>query len=153
MVWSADDLLFVDSSYSNCHAIVGTIQAFTTSGTLLNSWFTGHVVTFDQSSQLVYFSSGDSPEIYAINPKQKSSTAYVAEIPSARKLGSLAIDPIVHSLYISDISEGTIYAMTLADKQIRSIGQVGQPQALLLGEHGSTLVVADSGRKQIVSFA
>jgi hypothetical protein len=110
-------------------------------------------ISFDSSSQTIYFSSGDSAEIYTIKPNSKSAPSFVAQVAGASKLGSLTIDPTAHELYISDVSQGSIYALSLVNHSARPIGQLGTPQALLLNDRGCILLVADSGRRQIVSFA
>ncbi len=148
--------LFIASSRSTGTAIFGLLQEFTTDGHLLGSWITGHVaagISFDSSSQTVYFSSGDSAEIYAFKPNSKSAPSFVAQVSGASKLGSLTIDPAAHQLYVSDVTQGSIFALSLANHSARSIGQLGTPQALLLNNRGSILFVADGGRRQIVSLA
>jgi DNA-binding beta-propeller fold protein YncE len=135
---------------------VGRVQEFTTAGRLVQTWSTTHVVaglTFDPARQTVYFTSGDSPEIYAIFPDSKAAPHFVAEVTGSTRLGALVIDSAGQRLFIGDQSQGTVYSLMLANHAVSRVGSVGTPQALLLDGGARQLYVADSTRRQIVSFA
>jgi hypothetical protein len=149
-------MLFIGDSYSTGQVVMGDVQEFTTDGQLVQSWIIRHVVaglTFDSVSQTVYFTSGDSPEIYAISPRPKSSPRYVAEVTGSSKLGAIAIDSGRQQFYIADVRQGTVYSMSVTNHKVAQIGQVGTPQALLVDSMGQQLIVADSTRKQVVAFS
>ncbi|HEX4008132.1 MAG TPA: hypothetical protein VHX60_18305 [Acidobacteriaceae bacterium] len=149
-------MLFIGSSFSTGHAVVGRVQEFTTAGRLVNTWSTSHVVaglTFDPARQTVYFTSGDTPEVYAIFPDSKAAPHFVAEVTGSTRLGALAIDSAGQRLYIGDQSQGAVYAMNLLNHAVSRIGTVGTPQALLLDGTARQLYVADSTRRQVVAFA
>jgi hypothetical protein len=149
-------MLFVSSSFSTGQTVLGRVQEFTTAGQPVQTWTIQHVVaglTFDSANQTVYFTSGDSPEIYAIAPQPKSSPRYVAEVAGSSKLGAITVDPSGQQFYIADVRQGTIFSMSVTGKGVAQVGQVGTPQALLVDSTGQQLIVADSTRKQVVALS
>ena len=52
-------------------------------------------------------------------------------------------------LYVSDVNQGVVYSLDLKSKKSTVLAKIGVPQALALANDGSTLLLADSGRKQV----
>jgi len=150
-------MLFVGSSFSTPGGVVqGRVQAFTTDGKPLRFWSTSHVVgglAFDAGSQTLYFTSGDSPDVFAISPLSDASPRFVGEVNGATKLGSITIDSARHQFYISDVDQSTVFSMSLSTRHVATIGRVGTPSALLMNMSGSQLIVADSARKQVIGLS
>jgi len=147
--------LFIASSYSLGGTVHGIVQAFTTDGHLLNSWNTSHIVgglTFDSTSQLVYFTSADSAEVYSIAPQNNAAPRYLNGVSGGSHLGSIAMDTGRNTLYIADLDQGSVFSMDMKTKKTTVLGKVGTPQALLMAMDGSTLIVADNARQQILSL-
>jgi sugar lactone lactonase YvrE len=153
--------LFVSSTFSTGQAVAGRVREFTTEGKLVESWTIQHVVAgvaFASVSKTIYFTSGDSPEIYsiAVHPKssgQKSSAEFVGEVTGGSTLGALTMDPDEQNLYIADIRQGTVFSMSVSTHRVTRVCQVSTPQALLVDTTNQQLIVADSTRKQVVAFS
>lgn len=147
-------VLFIGSTFSTGQVIFGRVQEFTTEGKLLQYWTIQHIIaglTFDPASRAVYFTSGDSPEVYSISLQAKSSANYVAEVTGASKLGAITVDPSGQNLYIADPRQGAVFSMSVSTHKVVQVCQVGTPQALLVDSTGQLLIVADSTRKEVVT--
>jgi hypothetical protein len=146
---------FVTSAISTPSLVRGRIQAFTTSGKPLQVWTTPHIVAglaFDTATQTIYFTSGDSPEVYSVSVSSKEGPKFVTEVRGASKLGAVAVDSGRAVLYLSDVDSGSIFSVDLKTNKTATLTRVGTPQALALASDGSVLMVADSARKQVVSL-
>ena len=155
-VVGGQQMLFIGTTSSAANGVLGSIFAFTTDGHLVKSWTIRHViagVAFDNASQTLYVSSGDSPELYSIAPQSKAGPQFVASVPGSTHLGSMAIDDQRHTLYLCDVDQGAIFAMQKQPRSIVAIGRVTTPQALTLTPDNTALFIADSGRKQVVSLS
>lgn len=149
-------MLFISSTFSTGQAVVGKVQQFTTGGTPVQSWTTQHIVAgvaFAPATQTVYFTSGDSPEIYSIALQPKSSPHFVAEVTGGSSLGALTLDTAGQNLYIADIRQGSVFSMNLGTHKVAPVCQVSTPQALLVDSSDQQLIVADSTRRQVVDFS
>ena len=149
-------MLFIGSNFSTGQVVLGRVQEFTTDGKLVQSWTIQHVVaglTFDPARRTIYFTSGDSPEVYSISLQPKSAAHYVAEVTGGSKLGAITIDPSGQNLYIADVRQGTVFLMSVFTHRVMQVCQVGTPQALLVNSTDQQLIVADSTRKQVVAFS
>lgn len=155
-VVNGQQMLFIGTTSSSASGVLGSVFAFTTDGHRLGSWTLRHViagVAFDNASQTLYVSSGDSPELYSIAPQSKAPIQFVANVPGTTHLGSMAIDDQRQTLYLCDVDQGAIFAMQKQPRRITAIGRVTTPQALTLSPDNTAIFIADSGRKQVVSLS
>jgi len=152
----SQEALFVASSWSTSVGMVqGRVQAFTTDGRLLQTWTLAHVIAglaFDPEKQLLYITTGDTPEVYSITVQSDASPRDVGEITGASKLGAIAVDGSRQQLYVADVDRGSVFSMDLGTSQVGPAGRVGTPQALLLDPGRTELLVADSSRGQILAI-
>jgi sugar lactone lactonase YvrE len=117
----SQEMLFIGSTWVVGNAVFGSVQAFTTDGRPIRSWATKHTVSglaFDGTKQMVYFTSGDTPEVYAISPQSNADPRYVGEVPGGQTLGTIAVDSVTQHLYISDLKQGAVFSMDLNTKRI-----------------------------------
>jgi len=155
-VVGSQGVLFIGSSSATGQIIQGRVQEFTTDGRLLNTWTINHIVagmTFDQNKQMVYFVSGDSPEIFAINPNSpKNGAVNVTGVNGATKLGPLTIDAASRNFYVADSNQGAVLGVDTQTHKTFPLGHLATPQALLLSNDQSQLIVADLSKRQIFAI-
>jgi DNA-binding beta-propeller fold protein YncE len=152
---NAQPTLFIPSSYTIGSRVNGQVKAYSAAGAESGSWNIAHVITgiaIDQSRDTIYFTSGDSPEIYALSTQSKSAPHFVCEVNGAVHLGAIAVDGAGQKAYVADIDAGTVYAVDLQSHHSEPIASISKPQAFALSADGSQLFVADAAKKRLVAI-
>lgn len=136
----------------------GRVVALTTEGKTITFWSSpaGTIggLTFDPSSQTLYFTSGIKPEVFSLKAQPKAQPHFVGSIIGAQKLGPLTVSPDQQRLFITD-AQGDIFYLDL-EKTLQPQGLLGHtrvPQAVLVSPSAAIVYVADSGTGQIVALA
>lgn len=130
----------------------GTVVMYALDGKSLRTWNFRNIcsgIDIDTTSNTPYVATSDSNEIYRLDLRSSEST-YVTRIPSATKLGPLAIDGATQTIYVADVAAGAIYQYSLAAKSSKVLASdLSAPTALSFEPETGQLYFADPGRRGV----
>jgi sugar lactone lactonase YvrE len=131
-----------------------SIMRYTSTGEIMQRWVLPisypSGIALDYSRGILYISTLLDVSIYQVglNDKGGRKPVYIMQVPSATRLGALAVDEAGGRLFVADPFSGTIYAVSLATRQSSLlVSELGEPSALALGPGANVLYVADRAHR------
>jgi hypothetical protein len=132
----------------------GVIYRYSPDGKVISVWKSRHIpggIHFDPSSNLAYFATLDSNQVYKLDLKANEPQLFCA-VRGATRLGPIDLDPDRQIIYITDL-QGGLFAIDLASKKsIQLKSSFGLASALLFHRGSRVLFLADRLQKKIYAI-
>jgi sugar lactone lactonase YvrE len=105
-------------------------------------------IALDYPNRTLYISTLGDASIYQVDLRRNGELRYLMQVPGATRLGALAVDAAGQRLYAADPFSGTVYAVSLTNRQSSPlVNGLGEPMALAIGQGANLLYVADRAKR------
>jgi hypothetical protein len=161
--WAGSDIVSAQVGGQNTlfvainYGLTGQVSLYSTTGTLIRSWTLRSGVAgieYDAADSTLYVASGRTPEIFRITMANGSQPEFVAQASGSQRLGPIVYDKLEKALLVGDLVMGAIYKVDIANhKSSLLFSGLTSPQALKLSQDGSTLYIADTGARSILTYS